>query len=97
VEGSGYGLTEALSWHLSGGIEEHHEKSQVRTASALAKIRTKYTPENKSKALPLDQPVDCFSQVYCFTRLSFCVLDPDCKQEICFVKMGVKAHAQQQW
>jgi hypothetical protein len=40
LEGSGRGLIEVLSWHVTGGAEREHEESQVRITSVLTEIQT---------------------------------------------------------
>jgi hypothetical protein len=44
LEGSSHGLTEALSWHFSGGIKKPH-RTAVRTASVPTKIAKEHLPD----------------------------------------------------
>jgi hypothetical protein len=52
LEESGRGEAEVFSQHSSGGTEENHEESSVRTVGVPAEIRTEHLP-NTSRELCL--------------------------------------------
>jgi hypothetical protein len=54
-EGSGRGLTEALSQHWPGGIRENHERSQDGRTSG--RDSNGEPPDYESRALPLSESV----------------------------------------
>jgi hypothetical protein len=51
VEGSGRGLVEVLSRHLSAGIKEEQGKHQVKVAGVPVEIRIKHLPNTRVTAV----------------------------------------------
>jgi hypothetical protein len=51
MEGSGRGLDELLSRHLSAGIKEEQGKHQVKVAGVWVEIRSKNLPNTRVTAM----------------------------------------------